>query len=100
MFSRFESSFRTYRRRARLCFDMPEQNKRQQLEIRLATKAKANPDFRERLLADAKRTIEAEMGMKFPDGLHISVHEERINHLHVVLPVELLTGDDLAKESK
>jgi hypothetical protein len=75
---------------------MAEQTKRQQLEVHLANKAKSDPDFRERLLTDPKRTIEAEIGMRFPEGLQVTVYEERLNHLHVVLPIELQTADDLA----
>ena len=74
---------------------MAEQTKRQQLEVHLANKAKSDPDFRERLLADPKRTIEAEIGMRFPEALQVSIYEEKLNHLHVVLPVDLLTTDDL-----
>jgi hypothetical protein len=74
---------------------MPEQTKRQQIEVRLAARAKADPDFRERLLADPKATIEAELGLRFPALVQISVHEEKTNHLHIVLPIELLTGRPL-----
>ena len=75
---------------------MAEQNKRQQLEVHLARRAKADPAFRENLLADPKRTIEAEIGMRFPEALRVTVHEEKVNHLHVVLPVEILTAGDLS----
>lgn len=74
---------------------MAEQTKRQQLEVYLAAKAKADPDFRERLLADPKHTIEVEIGMRFPEGLRVAVYEEKINQLHVVLPIDLLTADDV-----
>ena len=74
---------------------MAEQTKRQQLEVHLANKARMDPDFREKLLADPKRTIEAEIGMRFPEGLQVTVWEEKINHLHVVLPIDLLTAEDM-----
>jgi hypothetical protein len=74
---------------------LAEQTKRQQLEVYLAAKAKADPAFRERLLADPKRTIEVEIGMRFPEALRVTVYEEKVNQLHVVLPIELLTAHDL-----
>jgi hypothetical protein len=74
---------------------MPEQTKRQQLETHLATRATQDPDFRERLLREPKRVIEQEIGLKFPEGLQISVHEEKLNQLCVILPVDLLTTEDL-----
>ena len=66
---------------------MAEQNKRQQLEVHLAAKAKADPDFRDRLLTNPKQTIESELGMRFPELLRVTVHEEKVNQLHVVRSV-------------
>lgn len=74
---------------------MPEQTKRQQLETHLALRAIQDPDFRERLLREPKQVIEEEIGLKFPEGLQISVHEEKLNQLYVILPVDLMTWDDL-----
>jgi hypothetical protein len=71
---------------------MAEQTKRQQLEVYLAAKAKSDPDFRERLLADPKHTIEVEIGMRFPEALRVTVYEEKVNQLHVVLPIDLLSA--------
>ena len=74
---------------------MPEQTKRQQLETHLAQRAIEDPDFRERLLRDPKQVIEQEIGLKFPEGLQVSVREEKLNQLYVILPVDLLTAEDL-----
>lgn len=74
---------------------MPEQTKRQQLETHLAVRAMQDPDFRERLIREPKRVIEQEIGLKFPEGLQVSVHEERLNQLYVILPVDLMTWEDL-----
>jgi hypothetical protein len=74
---------------------MAEQNKRQQLEVHLAAKAKADPDFRDKLLTHPKETIESELGMRFPESLRVTVHEEKVNQLHVVLPIDLQTDDEL-----
>jgi hypothetical protein len=76
---------------------MAEQTKRQQLELHLAARATQDPEFREKLLGDPKQTIEEEIGLHFPLTLHIQVHEERLNELHVVLPVNLETSADLGQ---
>lgn len=73
---------------------MAEQTKRQQLETFLAARASQDPEFREKMLLDPKRAIEEEIGTTFPEGLHISVHEEKVNHLHVVLQVGLSAETD------
>jgi len=73
---------------------MANQTKRQQLETHLAARALRDPDFRERLLQDPKAAIEQEIGLRFPEGVEISVHEEKLNHLHVVLPIDLFTAEN------
>ena len=74
---------------------MSEQTKRQQLEVHLMRRAHADPEFREQLLKNPKTVIENEIGLTFPEGLTVAVHEERLNQLHVVLPVDLVFNDDL-----
>jgi hypothetical protein len=77
-----------------------EQTKRQQLETYLAVRAGQDPEFRDRLLANPKQMVETELGLRFPEGLSVSVHEERLNELHVVLPVDLSVSDDLWPRNK
>jgi hypothetical protein len=72
-----------------------EQTKRQQLETYLAVRASQDPEFRDRLLASPKQVVETEVGLRFPEGLCVSVHEERLNELHIVLPVDLSVPDEL-----
>jgi hypothetical protein len=74
---------------------MSEQTKRQQLETHLTRRALEDPDFRDQLLKDPKTVIEMEIGLKFPEALNIQVHEEKLNQLHVVLPVDFAIGADL-----
>ena len=74
---------------------MSEQTSRQQLEIYLMRRAQTDPDFRDRLLRDPKSVIEKEIGSKFPEALTVQVHEEKLNQLHVVLPVDLVFSKDL-----
>ena len=75
---------------------MAEQTKRQQLEMHLAGRALQDPDFRARLLEDPKRTIEEEIGLHFPATLSVKIHEEKLNELHVVLPIDLETLGELS----
>lgn len=74
---------------------MSEQTKRQQLETRLSRRALSDPDFRDRLLSDPKVVIEQEIGLRFPESVTVSVHEEKLNHIHVVLPIDLVTSAEL-----
>ena len=74
---------------------MSEQTRRQELEIHLMRRAQADPDFRDELLKDPKTVIEKEIGLTFPEALTVVVHEEKLNQLHVVLPVDLVFSADL-----
>jgi len=53
----------------------------------LVTKADKDPDFREQLKADLRRTVEREFGSKisFPDDIEITVLEETLEHEYIVL---------------
>lgn len=74
---------------------MAEQTKRQELESYLAARARQDPAFREKLLQAPKHTIEDEIRLHFPTTLEVKVHEEKLNELHVVLPVDIETYCDL-----
>lgn len=77
-----------------------EQTRRQRLESYLLSRALDSPEFRDRLLANPKETIENETGLRFPSTVAVFVHEEKLSELHVVLPVELVTSlDQLGKAS-
>ncbi len=52
----------------------------------LLSRAGSDRDFRERLLANPRKTIENELGVKMADGQEIHVHEETYTSTHVVLP--------------
>ena len=53
----------------------------------IVAKARDDPGFRSRLLANPKGTIEAELGVTLPADQEIRVHEETDNVTHLVLPV-------------
>ena len=52
----------------------------------LASKADEDPDFRERLLANPRETIEQEFGITLDEDHEIHVHEETSTATHLVLP--------------
>ncbi len=53
---------------------------------RLASRAEEDGDFRERLLAQPRETIEKELGVTLAEDHEIHVHEETYGATHVVLP--------------
>ena len=73
---------------------MVEQTKRQRLETHLMRRAHADPGFRAELLKDPKTVIEKEIGLTFPEALTVQVHEEKLNQLHVVLPIDLAIDEE------
>ena len=58
------------------------------MRTRILTKAEDDSDFRTRLLADPKGTVEAELGVTTPDALTFHVHEETATDLHLILPAD------------
>ena len=55
-------------------------------EEHLVSKAGADSDFRRRLVAEPKATIEGELGVTLAEDHEIHVHEETDSATHVVLP--------------
>ena len=56
-----------------------------EVRAHIAMKA-ADDDFRARLIAEPRATLEAETGLRFPDGYQLHVHEESATDAHLVLP--------------
>ena len=54
----------------------------------LVTKATEDPEFRERLKADPRGTVEREFGAQLPDDVEITVLAETPKHAYIVLPVK------------
>src|ERR1051326_7023099 len=52
----------------------------------IVTKAMKDSGFRERLLKDPKNAIASELGIQFPEGVTIQVHENSLNAIYLVLP--------------
>jgi hypothetical protein len=57
-----------------------------EVKAHIAMKAAEDDDFRARLVADPRATLEAETGLRFPDGYRLHVHEESATDAHMVLP--------------
>ena len=57
-----------------------------QVKAHVAMKATEDDDFRARLVADPRATVEEETGLRFPEGYRVHVHEESAAAAHLVLP--------------
>lgn len=66
----------------------------------LISRAGEDNDFRERLLAKPKATIEEELGVKLAEGHQIHVHEETYSATHVVLPPRATLSRSERKEAQ
>ena len=67
---------------------------------RLVSRAGEDSDFRERLLAKPKETIESEFGVTLAEDHEIHVHEETYGATHVVLPPRSKLSEAERKEAK
>ena len=56
-----------------------------EVRAHIAMKAAEDDAFRARLIADPRATVEEEVGIRFPDGYRLHVHEESATDAHLVL---------------
>lgn len=47
-----------------------------------------DPEFKQRLLAEPKRTIEEALGITLPEEIEIFIHEQTPTTLHLILPLK------------
>jgi Nitrile hydratase, alpha chain len=59
---------------------------RAEIERRLIQRSMEDEDFRQRLLADPKATVEQELGTRLPEGVEARVVEESQQTIYLVLP--------------
>lgn len=64
---------------------------RRELESQIVANAWRDAAYRKRLLADPKDVLQDELrkvdaNASIPDDLDVSIHEEDVNHMHIVLP--------------
>ncbi len=68
----------------------------EEIRAHLISKASDDSAFRASLLADPKATVSAELNMKIPEQVSVSVLEDSPTAVHLVLPPSaLLRGADL-----
>ncbi|MBN1994408.1 MAG: NHLP leader peptide family RiPP precursor [Anaerolineae bacterium] len=60
----------------------------------IITRAWQDPEFKESLLANPKRTIEDALGLTLPADIEIFIHEQTPTTLHLILPMQPDTGEE------
>ena len=69
-----------------------------EMKDHIMARAVEDDEIREKLLADPKAVISAELGVSIPDNFAIQVHEDSADTAHLVLPLsDKLTEEDLAQ---
>ena len=58
-----------------------------QMLVHLQAKSVEDADFRNQLIADPKAVIASEFGIEVPEEFNVQVHENSLEHYHVVLPL-------------
>ena len=56
------------------------------MRAKIVGKARADADFRARLLSDPKGAIAQELGVAIPASLSVEVHEETATTAHLIVP--------------
>lgn len=74
---------------------------RRDVDQEIAEKAKADAEFRKKVLADPKAVL-ADMGFTVRDSINVNVVEESANDVYIVLPKSAAAanaGDDLSDDA-
>jgi hypothetical protein len=69
---------------------------RAELDAKIREKLAEDPSFRERLLAAPHSALTELTGAQIPEFITVTVHEESLTDVHLVLPP--LLGDEIAEE--
>ena len=59
---------------------------RAELDAMLRDRLASDPDFRDAILADPRAAVSGLVGVEIPDVVTVTVHEESLTDVHVVLP--------------
>jgi hypothetical protein len=59
------------------------------LQQEIIRAAESDPSFRRRLIDSPRAALEAALGVELPQAMGVTVLEERVDQLYVVLPVDL-----------
>lgn len=70
---------------------------RAELDALVAQALADNPNLRDRLLSDPRATLSEIAGVDVPEFITVTVHEESLTDVHLVIPpsVDEITEDDL-----
>ena len=66
---------------------------RAEVERRLVERSLQDEEFRQRLLADPKGTLEQELGRRLPEGVQVRAVEESADTIYLVLPSTSAVGE-------
>lgn len=56
------------------------------LKVQIIQKAWADPAFKEQLLADPRKALQASFGIELPEGINLKVVEETPSDYYLVIP--------------
>ncbi|HZQ07057.1 MAG TPA: NHLP leader peptide family RiPP precursor [Anaerolineae bacterium] len=59
----------------------------------IISRAWTDEAFKQKLLAEPKKTMEAELGVTLPEEIEIFIHEQTPTQLHLILPMKPDTGE-------
>ncbi len=68
------------------------------IDEQVLEKAMKDSDFRRKLIADPKATLEKEFKVKLPAGVAVQVHEDSDRVRHLVLPGAMKGGVELTDD--
>lgn len=72
---------------------------RADLDVLVRDRLAQDPEFRARLMSDPRGTVSELVGVPLPDGVTVTVHEESLTSIHLVVPAQPgageLSDDDL-----
>lgn len=66
---------------------------RAELDTMIRERLADDPGFRDVLLADPRAAVSSLVGVDLPDLVTVSVHEESLTNIHVVLPAARGAGE-------
>jgi hypothetical protein len=66
---------------------------RAELDVLIRERIAEDPGFRDVLLADPRAAVSALVGIDLPDVVAVTVHEESLTDLHLVLPATRSAGE-------
>lgn len=59
---------------------------RAEVDVMVRERLAADPGFRARLTADPRATLSELVGMNLPEAVTVTVHEESLTSIHLVVP--------------